>query len=247
MAQEIRQNNLFAAEDFQAIYASFANSNFKVYDYDTIRSAMVSYIQKNYPEDFNDWIESSEFVAIIDLVAFLGHNLAFRNDLNTRENFLDTAERRESVLRLARMLSFNPKRNATSEGQAKIVSIKTNEPVFDSNQTNLQNQEIVWGDNVNPDAYEQFIKIINSAFSTTNQFGTPTDSAVVNNMQIQRYTLNTPALQDITYSTGVNLNTVQTQVEFVGAELTTEGTVYESTPNPTAKLSLLYKNDYFHF
>ena len=243
MAQEIRQNNLFAAEDFQAIYASFANSNFKVYDYDTIRSAMVSYIQKNYPEDFNDWIESSEFVAIIDLVAFLGHNLAFRNDLNTRENFLDTAERRESVLRLARMLSFNPKRNATSEGQAKIVSIKTNEPVFDSNQTNLQNQEIVWGDNVNPDAYEQFIKIINSAFSTTNQFGTPTDSAVVNNMQIQRYTLNTPALQDITYSTGVNLNTVQTQVEFVGAELTTEGTVYESTPNPTAKLSLLYKND----
>ena len=41
MAQEIRQNNLFAAEDFQAIYASFANSNFKVYDYDTIARGFV--------------------------------------------------------------------------------------------------------------------------------------------------------------------------------------------------------------
>ena len=34
-----------------------------------------------------------------------------------------------------------------SRRSTKIVSIKTNEPVFDSNPTNLQTQEIVWGDN----------------------------------------------------------------------------------------------------
>jgi len=243
MAQEIRQNNLFAAEDYKAIYASFANANFKVYDYDTIREAMVSYIQKNYPEDFNDWIESSEFVAIIDLIAFLGHNLAFRNDVNTRENFLDTAERRESVLRLARMLSYNPKRNSTSEGVAKIVKIKTNQAVFDSNGNNLQNKDIVWGDTVNPDSYEQFIKVINSSFLSSNQFGTPTSVANVNNIQTQRYVFDNPTVQSITYPVGVNLSTVSTQLEFVGAELKADGTIYESAPDPNAKFGILYRND----
>ena len=225
MAQEIRQNNLFAAENWEAIYASFANANFKVYDYDTIREAMVSYIQRNYPEDFNDWIESSEFVAIIDLIAFLGHNLAFRNDLNTRENFLDTAERRESVLRLARMLSYNPKRNSTSEGIAKVMKIRTDQAVFDSNGTNLQNKDIVWGDTVNPDSYEQFIKIINSSFLSSNQFGTPTTTASANNIQTQRYVFDNPIVQGITYPVGVNLSTISTQLEFVSAELKNDGTI----------------------
>ena len=65
---------------------------------------MITYIRENYPEKFNDYIESSEFIAIIELLAYLSQNLAFRVDLNTRENFLATAESRESVLRLAKML-----------------------------------------------------------------------------------------------------------------------------------------------
>lgn len=243
MAQEIRQNNLFAAENWEAIYASFANANFKVYDYDTIREAMVSYIQRNYPEDFNDWIESSEFVAIIDLIAYLGHNLAFRNDLNTRENFLDTAERRESVLRLARMLSYNPKRNSTSEGIAKVMKIRTDQAVYDSNGNNLQNKDIVWGDTVNPDSYEQFVKVINSSFLSSNQFGTPTTTSSANNIQTQRYVFDNPIVQSITYPVGVNLSTISTQLEFVSAELKNDGTVYESAPDPNAKFGLLYRND----
>ena len=71
---------------------------------------MINYIRLNYPEDFNDWIESSEFVALVDLLAYLGQSLAFRMDLNTRENFLDTATRRESIFRLARMLNYQPQR-----------------------------------------------------------------------------------------------------------------------------------------
>ena len=49
MAQSIRQRNLFAAEDFKVVYDSFKQANFKSYDYDTIRGAMVDYIQTNYP------------------------------------------------------------------------------------------------------------------------------------------------------------------------------------------------------
>jgi len=101
MAQGARQSSLFAAEDFSVVYESFAQANLQAYDFDTIRNAMVDYINTNYPENFNDWITSSEFTSLIELMAFLGHNLAFRADLGARENFLSTAERRESALRIA--------------------------------------------------------------------------------------------------------------------------------------------------
>ena len=45
MAQKSRQNRLFAAEDFTVIYESYINANFQAFDYDTIRTAMVDYVQ----------------------------------------------------------------------------------------------------------------------------------------------------------------------------------------------------------
>ena len=93
---------------------------------------MINYLRQNYPEDFNDYIESTEYLALIDLIAFLGQNLSFRIDLNARENFLETAERRESILRLARLLSYNVTRNQAANGLLKIDTIKTTESVIDS-------------------------------------------------------------------------------------------------------------------
>ena len=110
MSQIQRQDNLFSAEDWKTIYRTFSQADFTAYDYDSIRDSMLNYIQTNYPEDFNDYIQSSEFVAIIDLLAYLGQSLAFRTDLNARENFFDTAERRESILRLAKLVNYQPKR-----------------------------------------------------------------------------------------------------------------------------------------
>ena len=69
-----RQDVLFAAEDYIAKYQSFAQSNFQAYDFDTLKAAMVDYIRLNYPEDYNDWIQSSEFISLMDLIAFMGHN-----------------------------------------------------------------------------------------------------------------------------------------------------------------------------
>ena len=104
---------------------------------------MINYLRQNYPEDFNDYIESSEYLALIDLIAFLGQNIAFRIDLNARENFLELASRRESILRLARLLSYNPKRNIPANGLLKMESITTSEDVIDSNGTNLNGQTII--------------------------------------------------------------------------------------------------------
>ena len=122
MSSTDRQNRLLLAEDWKRVYQSYKNAEFKSYDFDTIRRTMIQYIRQNYPEDFNDYIESSEYLALIDLIAYLGQNLAFRTDLNARENFLETADRRDSILRLARLISYNPTRNQAANGLMKIVT-----------------------------------------------------------------------------------------------------------------------------
>src|SRR6056300_1586288 len=137
MSSTDRQNRLLINQDWKRIYQSFRNADFQSYDFDNLRRTMINYLRQNYPEDFNDYIESSEYIALIDLIAFLGQNLSFRIDLNARENFLETAERRESVLRLARLLSYNPKRNQAANGLLKIESVKTTENIYDSAGVNL--------------------------------------------------------------------------------------------------------------
>ena len=142
MANTTRQNNLLVNQDWTRIYESFKNADFQSYDFQTLRKAMIDYLRLHYPEDFNDYTESSEYIALIDLIAFMGQNLAFRADLNTRENFLDTAERRDSILKLARLVSYNPKRNIPATGFLKFDSVQTTETLFDSNGTELSNPVI---------------------------------------------------------------------------------------------------------
>ena len=36
---------------------------------------MVAYLRENYPDDFNDFVESSEYVALIDLIAYIAQAL----------------------------------------------------------------------------------------------------------------------------------------------------------------------------
>jgi len=153
---------LLVGEDWKKIYQSFRNADFKSYDFETLRRTMISYLQENYPEDFNDFIDSSEYIALIDLIAYLGQNLSFRIDLNARENFLETAQRRDSILRLAQLISYRPKRNTPANGFLKVTAISTTDSVIDSNGNNLANTTIGWNDATNSNWYQQFINIMNS-------------------------------------------------------------------------------------
>src|SRR6056300_815165 len=140
MSSTDRQNRLLVAEDWKRIYQSYRNADFQSYDFDTLRRAMINYLRTNYPEDFNDYVDTSEYLALIDMIAFLGQNISYRVDLNARENFLELAERRESVLRLARMLSYNAKRNQCANGLLRFETVSTTEDINDSNGFNLANQ-----------------------------------------------------------------------------------------------------------
>ena len=52
-------NKLLVSEDWKKVYQSFRNADFQSYDFETLRRTMISYLQANFPEDFNDFIDSS--------------------------------------------------------------------------------------------------------------------------------------------------------------------------------------------
>ena len=243
MAQAERQSNLFAAEDFRTIYRTFSQINFTAYDFDTIKDAMVEYLQNNFPEDFNDYIESSEFIAIVEVLAYMGQTIAFRQDLNVRENFLDTAERKESVLRLARMLNYTPKRNIPGTGLFKFHSIRTTEEVFDSSGTNLSNQSIIWNDPNNTDFLEQFILILNKAFISQNPYGTPVKKGTLNTIATEVYHFNVVENQKVVYPLSSTINGVSAPLELVNAIFDDDLYIKEVPPNPANNFGILYLND----
>ena len=146
MAIISRQTGLLSAENWKKVYQTFREADFTAYDFETLRKSMIDYIKLNYAEDYNDFTESSEFIALIDLIAFLGQSLAFRTDLNARENFMDTAERRDSILKLARMISYNPKRNTAASGYLKVDSVSTTETLYDSDGIDISNTLVNWDD-----------------------------------------------------------------------------------------------------
>jgi hypothetical protein len=242
MSATNRQNRLLVAEDWKRVYQSFRNADFQSYDFDNLRRTMINYLRENYPEDFNDYIESSEYLALIDMIAFLGQNLSFRIDLNARENFIDLAERRESVLRLARLLSYNVKRNQAANGLLKIDSVQTTESVIDANNINLAGQTIVWNDPSNENWYEQFIKIINAALPVNNTFGRPTKSDRIAGIPTEQYRFNALNTDTPVYSFSKNVEGSNTTFEVVSTDIV-NGEILEEPPLLSNSLAMLYRDD----
>ena len=243
MAINERQVGLLAAEDWQKVYQSFREADFQSYDFATLRKSMIDYLQLYYPEDFNDFVESSEYIALIDLIAFMGQSLAFRADLNTRENFIDTAERRESILRLARLVSYSPKRSIPSSGFLKFNSIGTTESVTDSNGKNISNTVINWNDTSNPDWQEQWNTILNLAMISGQKVGKPGNSQTLNSVKHDEYAFRIDNTSLPVFPFSKTVDNVNTNFELVSPTTLNQQYVYEENVGPDGTFQVLYKND----
>ena len=243
MATTDRQNRLLVAEDWRKIYQAFQQADFKSYDFETLRRTMVAYLQENYPDDFNDFVESSEYVALIDLIAYVAQALSFRVDLNARENFLETAERRESVLRLARLINYNAKRNQPATGLLKIDSISTSQDVLDSSGNNLANQTVIWNDSANSNYREQFTTILNAANQAGQLFGNPRESGRIGGIRTEVYTLSSNQLDLPIFNFSKSIGGTSRSFEIVPSSINDSESIYESTPVPGTGLTYTYRTD----
>ena len=243
MATTDRQNRLLVAEDWRKIYTAFQQADFKSYDFETLRRTMIAYLRENYPDDFNDFVESSEYVALIDLIAYVAQSLSFRVDLNARENFLETAERRNSILRLARLINYNAKRNKPAVGLLKLDTVSTTQSVTDSTGTNLSNVTVVWNDSTNANYREQFLTILNAANVSGQLFGKPKESNTIGSIKTETYTINSTNIDVPVFQFSRPVSGISRQFEIVPATISGGESITELPPIPGTGLTYVYRTD----
>ena len=243
MALGTRQTNLFAAEDWKKLYTTFSEADFQSYDFETIRKVMVDYLKTYYAEDFNDFTESSEYIALLDLIAFVAQGLAFRTDMNARENFLETAERRDSVIKLAKQLSYNPNRNRTASGMLKINTLITSEQMISPSGQALDRISINWNDPGNPDWYQQFTQVMNAALSSSQKIGKPYASKNLNGIKTDQYNIAVPSSIVPVFAFTAPVLESNAPFEVVNSTIMAEDSIIEQDPGVRGQFGVMYQQD----
>lgn len=234
--------NTNSAENWQKLYEAFAQVNFTSFDFDTIKASLVDYLRIYYPETFNDLIQSSELIALLEMFAYVAEQLSYRVDMVSHENFITTAQRKQSILRLAKLISYKATRNIPLRGLVKITSVTTTERVLDSRGTNIAGLVVGWNDPNNTNWKEQFLLAMNRVL--TSRFGQPQKTFQVGDVVMDLYSLDST---DGSFTNGVYPFTASTgldsyPMEIVPADIDQDGPL-EREPDLNAAMSLIYAND----
>lgn len=239
---------LYAAESWEKVYKAFEQVNFTAYDYDAVKQSLLDYLKLHYPENFNDYIESSQLVALVEMFAYVAELLAYRVDVSVHENLMPTATRKQSILRLAKLISYTASRNLPLRGLVKITSVSVSENVRDSQGNSLANRIIKWDDQNNPLWREQFYACINKVM--TQSYGHPFKSFQIDDTIFQQYEIQNlleTESEKSSFKNGVikfktTVNGQDLDFELVPSDVDQDG-VFERAPNPNSYFTLLYSDD----
>ena len=239
-----RQNALYVSESWERIYEALSNVNFKAYDQSSLRNAIQDYVRQNYPDEFQDWIGSDEFIIRSDIIAWLAQSISYRTDMNTRENFISVAERRDSLLRLARNVSYNVKRVTAASGEVRIEAISTTQQVFDQDGNPIRGQ-VIWNDPTDTTWLDKWNAVLNAAFSNRTQFGRPLRKHTSNGVTTGLYRFNSLAPATGVYPfTAATASGTASNFEVINVSLDPKTGAYtELSPDPLNAFHVLYKTD----
>lgn len=231
------------AENWEKVYTAFNTVNFSAFDYNTVKQSILDYIKLTFPETFNDYIETSEFIAIVESFAYVAELLAYRFDLDAHENFLPAAQRKDSILRLAKLISYTADRQIPARGLVKITSVSTTENLIDANGINLANTPVRWNDATNTFWKDQFILIMNRVLQQV--FGTvqASDRFQIDNVMFELYQLAINPLSTGIFSYNAVVNGQSTPMELVPVAYNTTDGITERRPYNNSNFSILYGQD----
>ena len=84
--------------------------------FDAVKERIIQRIKEKYPDKVNDFTESNIGTVFIEAVAFAIDMLGFYVNQLENELFFDKARQRRSVVSLARLIGYSPKRKKPAEG-----------------------------------------------------------------------------------------------------------------------------------
>lgn len=94
-AQQINKPNIF-------------NLNYTNQDFWSMKTRLVDFIRQEYGDEFNDFVESSLAIMLIENWAFLADTLSFKMDQIANEIFIDTVTELENAFRISKLVGFTP-------------------------------------------------------------------------------------------------------------------------------------------
>ena len=89
-------------------------------DFESIKSSLVEYAQRFYPNNYKDFTEATLGSFFLDAMAYIGDTLSFQLDYQANENLISTAINRDNVLEVARQMGW---KNAGSPSVTGFVTV----------------------------------------------------------------------------------------------------------------------------
>ena len=92
-------------------------------DFDSIKTDLVQYAKRYYPDTYRDFNEASFGSLMLDTVAYVGDILSFYLDYQVNESFLDSAAEFSNVVRLSKQLGYKYQGIPAATGLAAFFAI----------------------------------------------------------------------------------------------------------------------------
>jgi len=92
-------------------------------EFDSIKSDLVQYAKRYYPEIYRDFNQASFGSLMLDTVAYIGDVLSFYLDYQVNESFLDSAAEFSNVVRLSKQLGYKYRGVPSATGIAAFFCI----------------------------------------------------------------------------------------------------------------------------
>jgi hypothetical protein len=73
-----------------------------------MKARLVDYIKEKFADDFNDFVESSIAIMLIENWAYIADTLSFKIDQIANEIFIDTVSEADNAFRLSQLVGFKP-------------------------------------------------------------------------------------------------------------------------------------------
>jgi len=138
-----------------------ADVNYLSKDFDSIKSDLIDYLQRYFPDDYQDFNEASGGMALIELLAYIGDAMSFFIDRQVNEGFIERALEGKNVFSLAQNLGYQPKFSRPAVVNLSISAIFDNTTSANSVFTLKKGSKVV----TNFEPAVQFETLVDADFS----------------------------------------------------------------------------------
>lgn len=104
-------------------------------DFGDFKSQLIEYAKNYFPDSYNDFSPTSPGMMFIEMAAYVGDVLAFYQDTQLQETYLQYAKNPANLYNLAYMMGYRPKVTTVSEVEVEVTQLVdptlTGEPNWD--------------------------------------------------------------------------------------------------------------------